>query len=145
MSQALLWWIATGLLVLAELASGTFYLLMLALGLAGGALAAHAGLALAGQLATAAVVGGAAVIAWHLQRRRQPLTPAIAANRDVLLDVGERVHVPRWDSDGRARVHYRGAAWAARWVGNGPPEAGDLVIRALDGNELQLGPRGNAP
>jgi membrane protein implicated in regulation of membrane protease activity len=145
MSQALLWWIATGLLVLAELATGTFYLLMLAVGLAGAAAAAHAGLALTGQLLTAALVGGAAVIAWHLQRRRQPAPPAVAANRDVLLDVGERVHVAHWGSDGRARVHYRGAAWAARWVGDGPPEAGDLVIRALDGNELLLGPRSAAP
>jgi membrane protein implicated in regulation of membrane protease activity len=144
MSQALLWWIATGLLVLAELATGTFYLLMIALGLAGGAAAAHAGLALTGQLLTAALVGGAAVIAWHLQRRRQPPPPAVMANRDVLLDVGERVHVSHWGADGRARVHYRGAAWSARWVGDGPPEAGDLVIRALDGNELLLGPRSGA-
>ena len=37
------WWLAAGVLVVAELATGTFYLLMLALGLAAGALAAHAG------------------------------------------------------------------------------------------------------
>ena len=38
---ATVWWIAAGLLVVAELASGTFYLLMLALGAGAGALAAH--------------------------------------------------------------------------------------------------------
>ena len=44
MSPAVLWWIATAVLVLAELTTGTFYLLMVSLGLAGGALAAQAGL-----------------------------------------------------------------------------------------------------
>ena len=38
-----LWWLTVGALVAAELATGTFYLLMLALGAAAGAMAAHAG------------------------------------------------------------------------------------------------------
>ena len=36
------WWIVAGVLVAAELATGTFYLLMVAIGCAAGALAAHA-------------------------------------------------------------------------------------------------------
>ncbi|HSM22228.1 MAG TPA: NfeD family protein, partial [Rubrivivax sp.] len=56
----MLWWLATGGLVAAELATGTFYLLMLALGCVAGALAAHAGLGATGQVAAAAV---AAIIA----------------------------------------------------------------------------------
>ena len=39
------WWLITGGLVAAELATGTFYLLMLALGAAAAAVAAHLGLA----------------------------------------------------------------------------------------------------
>src|SRR5919205_1284319 len=38
------WWVATGLLIVLELTSGTFYLLMLAIGTVMGALTAHAGL-----------------------------------------------------------------------------------------------------
>ena len=55
-----LWWLATGALVAAELATGTFYLLMLALGAACGALAAHLGFASTAQVAAAALVGGGA-------------------------------------------------------------------------------------
>ncbi|HNJ45700.1 MAG TPA: NfeD family protein, partial [Ottowia sp.] len=54
MADSTVWWIAAGLLVAAELLTGTFYLLMLAIGAAAGALAAHAGLSLSAQL----VAGG---------------------------------------------------------------------------------------
>ena len=40
MSHATIWWILTGSLVIAELLTGTFYLLMLAIGAAAGAMAA---------------------------------------------------------------------------------------------------------
>ena len=40
-SIATLWWVAAGIVVAAELATGTFYLLMIALGLAAGAVAGH--------------------------------------------------------------------------------------------------------
>ena len=55
-SGATWWWVAAGVLVAAELASGTFYLLMLALGMAAGAIAAHLGFATAAQLVVAAFV-----------------------------------------------------------------------------------------
>ena len=44
LSAATFWWVAAGVAVAAELATGTFYLLMLALGLAAAAIAAHLGL-----------------------------------------------------------------------------------------------------
>jgi membrane protein implicated in regulation of membrane protease activity len=52
------WWILAGMAVIAELLTGTFYLLMLALGLSAGALAAHAGAGVAGQLVAAAPAAG---------------------------------------------------------------------------------------
>ena len=61
MADATVWWLATGLVVLLELFTGTFYLLMLAVGLAAGALAAHAQLGLSGQLVVAALVGATTV------------------------------------------------------------------------------------
>jgi membrane protein implicated in regulation of membrane protease activity len=132
------WWLASGVLVAAELASGTFYLLMLALGTAAAALAAHAGLAPSGQLLVAAAVGGGAVVAWHLKRQQAgPAAPA-EANRDVVLDIGERVQVTGWNSDGSTTVHYRGSAWQARWQGSGAPQPGEHLIRAVQGNRLLL-------
>jgi membrane protein implicated in regulation of membrane protease activity len=133
-----LWWVVAGLLVAIELATGTFYLLMLALGAAAAALAAHAGASLSIQLVVAAVVGGGAVTGWHLRRKRQPAAPPAEANRDINLDIGTRVHVPAWNPDGTARVPYRGATWSVRHGGSGPPSPGEHVIVAVQGSELLL-------
>jgi membrane protein implicated in regulation of membrane protease activity len=131
------WWVLAGLMVAAELASGTFYLLMLALGAAAAALAAHAGLGFTPQLLVAAVVGGGAVAAWHVKRTRQPSPPA-EANRDINLDVGEHLNVAAWGPGGTARVRYRGTDWDARWAGSGAPQPGAHVIRAVEGSQLVL-------
>jgi len=130
------WWLAAGVLVAAELTSGTFNLLMLALGMAAGALAAHAGLAEPMQFLSAALVGGGAVVLWRAKRRRQPLSEPGAADPNVNLDIGSPIHVGHWKADGTARVQYRGAAWDVRFQGAGVPAAGDYTIRALDGNCL---------
>lgn len=136
LSTATLWWILTGLLVAAELATGTFYLLMLALGAAAGALAAHVGTAVALQTTVAALVGGAATAAWHWRQSRRPAAAPAAANRDVNLDIGERVQVREWQPDGSARVQYRGAAWSAQYAGPDAPMPGDHFIVAIEGNRL---------
>ncbi|WP_119154281.1 NfeD family protein [Caldimonas tepidiphila] len=132
------WWVAAGVVVALELLSGSFHLLMLGIGLAAGALAAHAGFGLPMQIVTAAVIGGGAVGAWVVRRQQEPPSPPAGANRDVMLDIGERVHVERWDADGSARVHYRGAEWSARWAGPGAPAPGEHVIEALEGSRLVL-------
>lgn len=131
-----LWWTAAGILVAAELSSGTFYLLMLALGMVAGALAAHAGLSEPAQFIAAAIVGGGAVVVWRAKRKRTPGPKPGAPNRDLNLDIGSRLHVEQWRPDGTARVQYRGAAWDVRYQGPGSPAAGDFTIRALDGNCL---------
>ena len=135
-----LWWLATGALVAAELASGTFYLLMVALGCAAGALAAHAGLSNTTQVATAALLGLLATAAWHFHRARQPTAPPAQHNRDVNLDIGSPVRVEQWQADGSARVQYRGSTWSARFAGSGTPRPGEHVIVAVQGSELRVAP-----
>lgn len=137
-NSATTWWIVAGLLVAAELASGTFYLLMLALGCAVGALAAHLGLSQTGQVLAAAIVGGAAVVAWYLKRSRMPATAPAASNPDVNLDIGQSVQVDAWSANGLTQVHYRGAAWQARFIGDAPAQSGRHVIRAIEGSCLLL-------
>jgi membrane protein implicated in regulation of membrane protease activity len=134
------WWIASGLLVVAELATGTFYLLMLALGAAAAAIAAHGGLGLNAQMLSAALVGGGAVAAWHW--KRGGTRPALRAseNRDVNLDIGEQVDVAEWQADGSASVQYRGARWSVRFAGSGAPRPGRHVIRRVEGNRLHVEP-----
>ena len=135
------WWVATAALVAAELATGTFYLLMLALGAGAAALVAQAGVGNSGQLLAAAAVGGGAVALWHWRRSRQARPADATSNRDVNLDIGNTVHVTHWHADGSARVHHRGAGWDARFIGDGTPAAGDHVIRAVEGNRLLLARR----
>jgi membrane protein implicated in regulation of membrane protease activity len=139
-NTANLWWLAAGVLVAAELATGTFYLLMVGLGCAAGALAAHAALGFTAQMLTAAVVGAGATTAWHLKRLRSPAPAPAESNRDVNLDIGQRLQVAHWAADGSARVHYRGASWAVRYAGSGTPQAGEHVIVALNGSELRVAP-----
>ena len=113
MASSTIWWLIAGAAVVAELLSGTgtVYLLLMSAGFAAAALSAHAGAALGTQLIVAAVVSLGAVIAWHAIRRKRPPEPPTGANRDVNLDIGERVHVDAWNPDGTATGRYRGAQW----------------------------------
>ncbi len=125
----------------AELITGTFYLLMLALGVAAAALAAHAGAGMTTQLVTAAVVGLAAVLVWHRWRQRSA-EPTARAQRSVNLDIGEQVMVDTW-VQGSAEVKYRGAQWQA--VCHSPsPTPGLHRVVELQGNRLVLEPVANA-
>ena len=140
MSPATVWWIVGGVLVAAELATGTFYLLMLAIGAASAALASLLGADDAVQTIFGAAVGGAAVLGWHRWRLAHPRpgTVAPSANPDVLLDIGQTVEVGQWHPDGSASVRYRGAQWQARFGGSGSALPGPHIIRAIEGSTLVL-------
>lgn len=139
-SPATLWWIAAGVAVVAELATGTFYLLMIALGMAAGAFAAYLGFPLGGQIVVASLLGGGATAVWHWRRARRPGSAAARENRDVNLDIGERVIVEVWDANRTARVQYRGSTWTARLAPGAPDAAGMHLVTAVEGNWLVLAP-----
>jgi membrane protein implicated in regulation of membrane protease activity len=142
-SAPTLWWLLAGGLVVVELLTGTFYLLMLALGAGAAALAAHLGVATTAQVLCAALVGGGATAVWHLKRMRAPRSAPAESNVDVNLDIGQAVDVSHWEPDGSTRVHYRGAAWSARLAsGAGPASPGRYTIVAVRGNQLELAPHG---
>ena len=137
---AMLWFAVTGLLIVGEVFTTTFYLLALALGaLAAGALA-YQGSPLEHQLAAAFVLSGVAVLIIWLNRRpaMDVDVPALAQD-DV--DIGQSVvlvnHSP-------LLVHYRGADWQARLVTHHQLDTGNtpvsLVIVAKEGNVLMVKP-----
>ena len=127
--------------VAAELATGTFYLLMIALGLAAGAIAAHLGLAQPSQLVAAAVVGGGATALWHWQRAGARRTrPPARQNRDVNLDIGERVHVAAWATTARRASATAARPGRARLQPGAPALPGEHVVVAVEGNWLVLAP-----
>jgi membrane protein implicated in regulation of membrane protease activity len=138
MADSTLWWLATGGLVAVELITGTFYLLMMALGLAAAALSAHAGVPLTWQWAIASLVGGGTVLVWHRYKRAQPPLAPAQSNPDVNMDIGELVHVDTWQPDGSTSVHYRGAHWDAALQAGEPAESGAYVIKQVIGSRLIL-------
>ena len=140
MEEYTLWWLAAGAVVVAELLTGTFYLLMVAVGLAAAALAAHLGLPLALQIVTAAAVGGGAVVAWYLAKKRRPGDPSARADRSVNLDVGENVLIESWNLDGTTQVKYRGATWTAIHRAGVTPSTGMHRVAELVGNRLLVDP-----
>jgi membrane protein implicated in regulation of membrane protease activity len=136
MAESTLWWLATGGIVAVELLTGTFYLLMLGIGFAAGAMAAHLGWSLTAQIVIAAVVGGGAVVVWHLRQMRGQKEAPAQANVNVNLDIGETVQVDDWHADGTADVHYRGARWTVIHRPGVTPSAGAHRVAELVGNRL---------
>jgi len=139
-SAATLWWVAAGLLVAAELFVGSFYMLMLALGCAAGAVAAHAGLGASAQLVVAALIGAGTTAVWHYRRARAPRSAPVESNRDANLDIGASIQVPQWQTDGSARISYRGSDWNVEFRGDGRPAPGEHVVVAVQGNRLVVSP-----
>lgn len=111
MAESTIWWLLAGSVIAVELLTGTFYLLMLSLGLAGGAIAAHLGATVPMQLVVAAMLGGGLVVAWRSYKKHQPPALPAGANRDVNLDIGETLHIEAWNEDGTSAAKYRGAVW----------------------------------
>jgi membrane protein implicated in regulation of membrane protease activity len=136
MSNATFWWLLAGAMVALELFTGTFYLLMLTVGLAAAAVAAHAGLGMTGQLLLGAVVGSAAVIGWHVKKKRMASAQAHQDEPEVRMDVGEVVNIDLWLPDGTARVQYRGAKWDAIHRPGVIPTPGQHRVAELVGNRL---------
>ncbi|MDP3835049.1 MAG: NfeD family protein [Hydrogenophaga sp.] len=136
MSDSTLWWLLAGSAVAIELFTGTFYLLMLAVGMTAAALAAHAGAGTTLQLIVAALVGSASVVGWYLIKKRRAGDPSVRSLRSVNLDVGEVLQIDEWHSDGTASVKYRGAQWTVIQRPGNAPTPGSYRVAELVGNRL---------
>ena len=129
------WFLAAGLLVILEMLSGTFYLLMLAIGIACGGLAALAGAATPLQ---ALVAGGIGVLATLLLRRSKYGKPGkthAARDPNVNMDIGQSVTVAQWQGNS-ARVMYRGALWDVELAPGAMATPGTFTIREIRGSCL---------
>lgn len=135
MSDSIAWFVAAGALVILELFTGTFYLLMIALGVGAGGVVALGGAGAPWPAATAAAIGVLATLL--LRRSRYGKTGGVDATRDpnVNLDIGQSVTVAHWH-DGRARVMYCGALWDVELAPGADPAAGQFTIREVRGSRL---------
>ena len=135
MDVALAWAIAALVLVIAELLSGTFYLLMLAVAAFGAAAVAYFGQPFPTQCVVAVVIAAIGCYGVHVYRARTlgmrmpPIDAGMPASFESWLDAGARL----------ARVRYRGASWEARVEGSESLEPGATVfVLATDGNTLKV-------
>lgn len=135
MDHWLIWIVAGFALVIAELVTGTFYLLMVGLGAFAAAGAAWLDMnllvqAIAGSVV--AVAGSVLVHHWHARNR--------GAAGSNLLDRGQPVVLEGWTNEAAriARVRYRGAFWDARLArpDENPAPGATLYIESQDGNTL---------
>jgi len=133
----LLWTIVGFVLVITELVTGTFYLLVLGLGAFIGAIAAYLG---ASHVVQALAGGGCAVAGiwfvhhWHESRR------TLEGKGSNFLDRGQPVVMDGWANENAniARVKYRGTTWDARVneAAAKPPVGSTLYIEAQEGTML---------
>ena len=113
MDAWLLWIIVGFVLVIAELVTGTFYLLVLGVGAFAAALIASLGANVLVQVvagSAVALAGAWFVHHWHESHRRSD------EGHGNFLDRGQPVVLEGWANEpaGIARVKYRGASWDAR-------------------------------
>ncbi|MBV6271706.1 NfeD family protein [Alcaligenaceae bacterium CGII-47] len=132
-----LWFGAAALFLLLEMATGTFYLLLVALGLAVSGTVEYAGFTLVWQIVGGLLASliGLGVLHHHRQSKGQVATQS---NPDVVQDIGQRVIVDAWDENGSARVFYRGAYWSARMDVDQAALPGEHYIQAVQGLTLIL-------
>ncbi|CAN0621710.1 NfeD domain-containing protein [Burkholderia multivorans] len=135
MSGHLFWWVGVGVLVVAELLTGTFYLLMIALGFLAGGLLHAAGAAPHWQFAAAAVIALVAMVALRRSGLGRKQKRDASANPDINLDIGATVMVDAWHGR-HARVQYRGAEWDVELAAGERDDAQVYQVHAVRGSCL---------
>lgn len=129
-------WAIMGLtLVIVELVSGTFYLVMLGVAAFGASAAAYLGYDFPVQAIVAATVAGAGCYWVFAYRARN------AAKQMAPVDAGQPARFESWIDQGArlARVHYRGASWDAQVEGDQAPEPGAILyVVSTHGNTLKV-------
>ncbi|MBC7489631.1 MAG: NfeD family protein [Glaciimonas sp.] len=141
------WLLLSGLLILAELFTSTFYLLMIAFGVGAGAIAELVGLSLEWQFVAAAIVSVAGTVVVRTSRFGKWRTVSAARDSNVNLDIGQTINVDHWHGESnsdsmanvgfyKARAKYRGALWDVELAIGEEPHSGQFTIQEIRGSHL---------
>jgi membrane protein implicated in regulation of membrane protease activity len=130
------WWFVIGFgLLVAELLTGTFYLLVIAVAMGVAGLAALAGAAFALQLVIAAAIGLGGSL-WLRSTRFGRRLHERGDDRVQHMDIGQALRVDQWTAARTARAQYRGSMWDVELAAGEQPVAGEFVIREIHANRL---------
>ena len=135
MQEDLAWAVIGIVLVIVELLTGTFYLLVLGIAAFGAALAAWLGQGFPVQVIVAAAIAALGCYGVHVYRARN------MTRQMPQVDAGQPANFENWVDRGArlARVSYRGASWDALVEGEESPEAGAILyVLATHGNTLKV-------
>lgn len=135
MQQDLAWAVIGLVLVIVELLTGTFYLLVLGIAAFGAALAAFLQQGFPVQVIVGSVIAAGGCYGVHVYRSKN-LTQQMTS-----VDAGQPANFESWVDPGArlARVSYRGASWDALVEGEETPEAGAILyVLATHGNTLKV-------
>jgi membrane protein implicated in regulation of membrane protease activity len=133
MAEYIIWFLLGLAMLAAEMATGTFYLLVFGIALGAGGVAALLNLPLPMQITLCAVVG---IIGTIILRRSKITQPESTMEQN--LDIGQPVRVMHIREDGTLRVAYRGAEWDAELESSDTPHDQPLFIHAMQGSKLIL-------
>ena len=140
MDNWMIWLVAAGIVVIFEIFTGSFYLLMISIGLASGAVASWYGADVTIQLIVAALVGAIATYALRRSKLGSPQKTEVARDPNALLDIGNTIIVSEWVIDGGgksvARVMYRGAMWVVDLEPGAISKPGAFTIHEIRGSRL---------
>ena len=143
MNASITWLVVAGVLIVSELLTGTFYLLMIAIGLLVGAMVAAIGFAPAWQMGTAAIVAACATLALHHSRFGWRRGKPASRDANVMLDIGQTLSVSEWIPNPHGHFHartmYRGAMWDIE-CHQDQVEAGLFTIVEVQGSRLIVKP-----
>ena len=133
------WFVLAFVLLVAELLTGTFYLLMISIALAGAGAASLAGASLTVALVIAALLGfGGALLLRRLRFGRLQNDQGEPLQN---MDVGQTLRVDAWTGARTARASYRGAEWDVELAPGEEPQPGEFVIRSIQANRLVVARR----
>lgn len=131
------WWFVIGFgLVVAELLTGTFYLLVIAVAFGAAGVAALLGAPVALQWATAAAFSLGGTLWLRQSRFGRRLRDRAVSDHVQNMDVGQTLRVEQWAPNRTARASYRGATWDVELVPGEEPASGEFVIREISANRL---------
>ena len=130
------WWFVIGFgLLVAELLTGTFYLLVIAVAMGVAGLAALAGASFSLQLVIAAAIGLGGSL-WLRTTKWGRRLHERGDDRVQNMDIGQSLRVDQWTPGRTARANYRGSIWDVELAPGELPVPGDYVIREIQANRL---------
>ncbi len=135
MESYIYWFVSALVLVGLEMVTGTFYLMVVAIGMSVGGFAAWLDASMTWQLSLCALTVLAGTFILRRWKNTQPVSNINAVNN---LDVGQPVKVLKWNENGSARVVYRGAEWDAELAAAETTRDATLYIESVRGSCLVL-------